>query len=383
MKITAVEIKAVDVPFKQSNQENVGEIFLGKWQTCRFVLVKVHTDEGIVGYGESAPFARTSQLGQKPIVSILEDYLAPAVIGLDPFQVEAIWKAMDRATPYAPQAKGAIDMALYDIMGKKTGMPAYNFMGGLVRKEIPLQAIVTIDTLENMRAASLDYIQQGYRTVRIKLGLGDLKKDMQLVRDVRKAIGDDIKLRVDPNQAYSLKDALKLIPVLEENDVEIYEQPIAWNNIDGLAQINAATHIPVMPHESMSSIYDVRDMIDRGAVSLFTIKTDRPGGITKARITRDVAEMYNIPCVVMSSVELGISTFASMQFAATLKELPFACEASGFSQIEDIVRDSNRIKDGKFLVPDGPGFGAEIDEERLEHYTKYTVMCDESAKVQD
>ena len=383
MKITKVEIKATDVPFKKSNQENVGEIALGKWQICRFVIVKVHTDEGIVGYGESAPFARLSQLGQKPIVDILADYVAPAVIGMDPFQVEAIWQAMDRATPYAAQAKGAIDMALYDIMGKKTGMPAYNFMGGLVRREIPLQAIVTIDTPENMRAASLDWISQGYRTIRIKLGVGSLKQDMELVRNIREAIGDDVKLRVDPNQAYSVKDALKMIPVLEDNDVEIYEQPISWTDLDGLAEVNAATHIPVMPHESMSSIYDVKELMERKAVSLFTLKTDRPGGITKARITRDLAELYNIPCVVMSSVELGISTFASMQFAATLKAMPFACEASGPLEIEDIDVNSNRIRDGKFIVPDGPGFGAEIDEEKLEHYTKYTVVCDESAKVQD
>ena len=110
MKISKIEIMAADVPFK-GHQENVGEIALGKWKTCRFVIVKVHTDEGIVGHGESAPFARLSQLGQKPIADILVDYLAPAVIGKDPFDVEAIWKAMDRATPYASQAKGAIDMA--------------------------------------------------------------------------------------------------------------------------------------------------------------------------------------------------------------------------------------------------------------------------------
>ena len=98
------------------------------------MIVKVHTDEGIVGHGESAPFARLSQLGQKPIADILVDYLAPAVIGKDPFDVEAIWKAMDRATPYASQAKGAIDMALYDIMGKKTGLPAGHFLGGIVHR---------------------------------------------------------------------------------------------------------------------------------------------------------------------------------------------------------------------------------------------------------
>lgn len=316
-------------------------------------------------------------------MDVLTDYLAPAVIGMDPFQLEAIWRAMDRATPYAAQAKGAIDMALYDIMGKKTGMPAYNFLGGLVRREIPLQAIVTIDTLDNMKQASLEWVDRGFRTIRIKLGLGDLKKDCRLVREIRKAVGDDIKIRVDPNQAYSVKEALKMIPVLEENDVEIYEQPVAWDDLDGLARVNAATWIPVMPHESMSSIQDVKALVDHRAVSLFSLKTDRPGGLTKARITRDLAELHNIPCVVMSSVELSVSTFASMQFAATLKDLPFACEASGVYEIEDIADSAGRIVNGSFIVPDGPGFGVEVDEERLRYYTKQTWVCDERSAVQD
>lgn len=230
MKITKVEIMATNTPFL-GTEGNTGEIAQGKWELCRFVVVKVHTDEGIVGYGESAPFARLSPLGQKPIIDVLVDYVAPAVIGLDPFNTEAIWMAMDRATPDNAQAKGAIDMALYDIMGKKTGQPAYNFLGGAVRHEIPLQGIVTIDSLENMKRTCIRQIEEGFRTIRIKLGLGDLKEDAKLVREIRKTIGDDVKLRVDPNQAYSVKEALKLIPVLEDNDVEIYEQPVAWTDI--------------------------------------------------------------------------------------------------------------------------------------------------------
>lgn len=104
----------------------------------------------------------------------------------------------------------------------------------------------------------------------------------------------------------------------------------------------------------MSNIYDVKRLIEKKAVSLFTIKTDRPGGgLTKARITRDIAELWNIPCVVMSSMELSISTLASMQFAATLKELPFACEASGPYSLGDIADNGWRISNGSFIVPDG------------------------------
>ena len=119
MKITKVEVMATDVPFKGS-QENVGEIALGKWRTCRFVIVKVHTDEDIVGHGESAPFARLSQLGQKPIVDVLLDYLAPAVIGKDPFNLEEIWRAMDRATSWGKRPVCLLITSLAAQYGRKS-----------------------------------------------------------------------------------------------------------------------------------------------------------------------------------------------------------------------------------------------------------------------
>jgi L-alanine-DL-glutamate epimerase-like enolase superfamily enzyme len=382
MKITRIEILAAEFPFLPSST-NSSAVSLGKWETCLFVIAKVYTDTGLIGYGESAPFARISRMGQMPVIDTLADYLAPAVIGMDPFQIQLIWKTMDRVCPDNPQAKGVIDMALYDLMGKATGMPAYNFMGGKVRDRIPLQAIVCIDSLENMKRESRKWIEQGFKTVRIKTGVGSLAEDINMIRQIRREIGDDIRLRIDPNQAYSLKEALRLIPVLEENQIEIYEQPVDWTDINGLAQINAATSIPVMAHESMANIYDVRELIARRAVSLFTLKTDRPGGITKALLTRDVAELNNIPSVVMSSIELSISTCASMQLAATLKTMPFACEASGGYSIEDIADNTGRIVNGEFVVPDGPGFGVEVDEERLQYYTKGRWVCDASSPVKD
>ncbi|MBR2596035.1 MAG: hypothetical protein IKE06_06885, partial [Solobacterium sp.] len=118
MKITKVDVFAADFPFKK-DKDNTSAISLGTWNTCLFVLVKVHTDEGICGWGESAPFARTSPLGQMAICDVIVDYLAPAIIGMDQFNIQGIWKAMDKSVPDHPQAKGALDMALYDIMGRK------------------------------------------------------------------------------------------------------------------------------------------------------------------------------------------------------------------------------------------------------------------------
>ena len=228
MKITRIEILAAEFPFLPSST-NSSAVSLGKWETCLFVIAKVYTDTGLIGYGESAPFARISRMGQMPVIDTLADYLAPAVIGMDPFQIQLIWKTMDRVCPDNPQAKGVIDMALYDLMGKATGMPAYNFMGGKVRDRIPLQAIVCIDSLENMKRESRKWIEQGFKTVRIKTGVGSLAEDINMIRQIRREIGDDIRLRIDPNQAYSLKEALRLIPVIWVASLTVDASPVDNN----------------------------------------------------------------------------------------------------------------------------------------------------------
>ena len=383
MKITKVIARAIDLPLLiRSEDGSEGRIALGTWNTCRFVVAEVHTDEGIVGYGEDAPFAPESPLAQGPLVATLVDHLGPAVIGMDPFCVEGIWKRMDQVVQGSPAAKAIIDMALYDIMGKKLGIPAYNLLGGALRKQLPLQMNLCIDEIGAMVRKAQKGYEQGFRTFRAKLGTGDLKRDMDIVHQMRRALPDDAKLRVDPNQAYSRKEALRMIPCFEEHEIEILEQPVAWTDIDGLALVNSSTHIPVMPHEGFITTRDLREMIEKDAAGVFSLKTERPGGITYARKARDVAELFHIPCVAMSSVELPFSTFAAAHLAATFNTLPFACELSGGYELEDLsTNGAERVKNGTFYLPEGPGLGVDVDEDKLNFYTRQSWVVEENSRV--
>lgn len=354
---------------------------LGKWEVCRFVIAKVYTDEGVIGIGESPPWINVSREGQGSIVSIIKDYLAPIAIGKNPFNIEYIWSEMDRICPGNPMAKNVLDIAFYDIIAKTFNTPIYNLIGGKVRDTIPLTGIVGLNTLSNMIKLGEWWAEQGYKTIRFKIGMG-LEKDEELIKTARKALGKDIKIRVDANQIYRPHEAIKIIRALEKYDIELVEQPSAWYDLKGLSFINKSVHTPIMPHESLYDIYDVAHLIDYGAAGLFGIKLDRPGGITSAKKAFALAELHNIPCTVISSVELGISTSTSMQLAATLKRLDFACEASGpYTVADDIVKEGIKIENGFATVPDKPGVGVEIDEGKLNKYSEDYIVCDENTEI--
>jgi len=377
MKVEKIEVFPVTIPFKQAAPLTEGAgTALGSWSVCRFVVVKMYTNEDIIGIGEAPPWVNVSREGQGAIVSTIRDYLAPIIIGKDPFNIEEIWKEMDRVAPGNPQAKTAVDVGLYDIMGKALNIPMYKLIGGLMRDKIPLTGIVGLDSITKMVKTAEKWTSEGYETIRLKIGMG-LNKDEELLKTARESLGDKIKIRVDANQIYRPHEAVKIIKTLENYNIEIVEQPVAWYDLKGLSFVNKLVNTPLMPHESLYDIYDVVHLIDADAVSVFGFKMDRPGGITNAVKARTLAELNDIPATVISSIELGINTAASMQFAATIKRMDFACEASGPIVIADnIVKNPIEIKDGFAKVPKGIGIGVEIDEDKLKKYSEGLIICE-------
>ena len=185
-----------------------------------------------------------------------------------------------------------------------------------------------------------------------------------------------IKIRVDANQAYRSKEAIRVIKTLKKYNLELVEQPVAWWDVVGLSEVRKAVDTPIMPHESLYNIIDAKRLVEMRAVDLFGLKLDRPGGITNAKIAYHLAELHNIPCTVISSIELGISTSASIQFAATFKSLEFACEASGSVIIsDDVVKQQVKIQNGFAEIPTGQGLGVELDEQKLSKYCEEVISC--------
>jgi len=197
---------------------------------------------------------------------MIREWLAPQLLGMDPFDIERIWEKMDFAAPTYPMSKAALDIALYDIMGKALDVPVYKLLGGLYQKRFPLVGLVGIGTEEEITADAKKYVEEGYTGLRLKIGP---KRDVENVKALRLAVGDDVSIRVDCNQCYSTHEAIRVIKAIEEYDVELVEQPTVWWDFKALADVAKAVDTPIMPHESSFQISDVKALIDLGAVGIW------------------------------------------------------------------------------------------------------------------
>jgi L-alanine-DL-glutamate epimerase-like enolase superfamily enzyme len=376
MKITKVELIPVDIPrTKVLTLAHYGN--LGQGGNFEFVLVRVHTDEGITGVGEVPPLPPLSPESQPVILDVQKKWLVPALLGKDPFELEEIWKRMDFIAPTYSMAKASIDMALWDIMGKSLNMPVHRLLGGSKPEKIPNVGLVGIDEPEVVADVASEFVSDGYRGIRLKIAPG---QDVECVAAVREAIGDDVDLRVDCNQGYRVSEAVKMIRNIEPYGIEMVEQPTIWWDFNGMAEVAAAVDTPLMAHESMYLLSDVKNLIDAGAFGVLGLKTYRPwGGITGARRLLEMARVMNIPCMFHDDLELSVSLAAATQIISAYRNvITHKCELSGYPEWmgDDVTTESVRFEKGYVYVPDGPGLGVELDEDKVEQYTKGIVTME-------
>lgn len=362
MKITRIEALPVEIPYKKPFVINGGPSYVGD-----HVLTRVHTDEGIVGYGEGAPMVSYSDETQKDILNGVLDYLAPAVVGMDPFDLEAIHHQMEQVLPGHHFAKASIDLALYDLMGKKLNVPAYALLGGKVRDRIPLAWVVGIGTVDEMVAEAVAYVQRyGFQTVKLKIGR-EPAKDIDVVREVRAALGPNVKIRVDANQGYDVATAIRTLRKMEPYDLELVEQPVAKWNLLGMAEVTAAVETPIEADESMFGYHDAMTLIRLKACDIINIKIMKPCGLYGSKKVAAVAEAAGLTCLIGSMVEFGPGTAAGLHFAAANRVVSHACEqVGGFLFAGDVVEEDfglTAVENGCLKVPEGPGLGVTLKEE--------------------
>jgi muconate cycloisomerase len=370
MKITKIEIIPVTIPFTRTLKTAIGD-----WSLAEFVIIRMHTNAGIVGIGEVPPWMAVSRTSQRAIMTTIEDFIAPQILGLDPFRIEKAWDLMDLYAPGNPMAATPIDMAMFDIMGKALKTPVYNLLGGKFREKVPIAAIIGLGETAAMVQECKEWLDLGAQAVRIKVGYG-LEKDLKNTEAIRKTIGDQVTLRVDCNQAFTRNEAVRVINALDQFNLELAEQPVAWHDLTGMGMVARAVRVPIMPHETLLDRFDALHLIECGGAGVFGLKLDRPGGFNSVKKVNALAELNNIPCFMCSSIELGISTAAAAHLAVSQKNIKLASEFSGPQTIsDDIVKNPIPIIDGFAKPWDAPGLGVELDEKKLEKYARKAVVC--------
>jgi L-alanine-DL-glutamate epimerase-like enolase superfamily enzyme len=373
--IDRIEVIKIKIPRSRTlTLSTYGQLGDGSFE---FILTRVHTDEGIQGIGEVPPLPPLSPESQPVIATMIEKWLAPQLIGEDPFDIERIWAKMDFVAPTYPMSKAPLDMALYDIMGKTLGVPAHKLLGGSTVEKFPLVGLIGIGSEEEVVSEALRFVEEGYTGIRLKIGPG---QDAGNVEAIREAVGDDVTIRVDGNQGYSVAEAVKAIRAMEPFGIELVEQPTPWWDFRGIADVAAAVDTPIMPHESIFQISDVKNLFDLGALGVLGLKTYRPGGgLTSARKLLDAARLMGVPCMLHDDVEMGVSLAAASQFiAARIGDLKFKAELSGYPEwIADYVEKTPLKMEGGYAhVPEGVGLGVELDPDKIEKYSTGIITCE-------
>lgn len=361
MKITGLTCLRVNIPYRKPFVISGGPSAEGE-----HVLVAVHSDEGIIGYGESAPMVSYSGETQSDTFHALTEYLGKAIEGMDPFDFEQIHSVMNRVLPEHYFAKSAIDIALYDLIGKKLKVPVYQLLGGKVRDRVDIIGVIGIGTIDEMIAEAAEYARKGIKTIKLKVG-NNPKQDVEVVREVRGAVGPQILIRVDANQGYDVSTAIRTIRKMEPYDLELVEQPVKKWDLHGMAAVTAAVDVPIEADESMFILQDAMNIIKHRAADIINIKILKPGGLYPSKKVAAICEGAGITCLVGSMVEYGIGSVAGLHFAASTPVVRHACELVGPSLFRyDILQEDyslNSFVDGQMIVPDGPGLGVTLKEE--------------------
>ena len=381
MKIQSIETIPVRLPTRRVHQ----------WANLKtpigvYLLVKLETDDGWTGLGEAPALKdwggdHMRYYGETPasVAAVIRDILAPSLVGEDPRRIEWIHTLMDQAVKGYPYSKAAIDMALYDVAGKAAGVPAYQLLGGLYRESVPISHSIGLMDMDEAVAEVQRVKAEGIRTIKLKGGV-EPKRDVELLRRVREALGPDMNLTVDANNGYkSAKEAVQTTKAMEPYNILYMEQPV--EGLDAMAEVTRRVDTPVMADESAWTTWDVLEIIEKKAADIISIYTTKPGGLLKAKKVAAIAEAAGFPCNVNGSVEMGVGNAANVHLAASTAAANLACvipvttpdaeatgRIAGIYYKDDIVTEPFEFADGAVKVSHRPGLGVELDEEKVERY---------------
>jgi L-alanine-DL-glutamate epimerase-like enolase superfamily enzyme len=383
MRIERIEIRVTDLKTRLQRQRSTGPYDTGAPGALlgKPVLVTIFA-EGVVGYGQIRPLAPHHAMPDTyaTMISMIKDVCGPRLIGQRIFDVETIHALFDSLAPANYMARAAIDAALYDAMGKAVRQPVYNLIGGLAQPQIPLEWSVSMapDPRKMVDDAERALHEFGIKVLCIKSGHPDgWHRDAKHFRLIREAVGNDVKIGMDPNTGWSVTDTLQALRALQEHRVDYLEQPVKSYDLAGMAAIRrAGTGVPLMADEACQSIRDAHAIIAAEAADVLCIKLYKHGGITPARKIAAIAEAANIKIncgglAVLSQLEAaaGAHFYASRPAANVMPAGEFIFGLGVIGPDPLTVANDFVVKDGHVTPPSGPGLGIVVDETALDALT--------------
>ena len=356
MKITDIQYEKVKIQLTEPFRVTFATIWYSE-----NLLVKVSTDEGIEGYGEAAPMPFVTGETTDGVIAVIEA-LKPGLIGENPLHIERIHDIMNGVFHANGSAKCAIDLAMYDIAGKKAGLPVYELLGGYSDK-VQNDITISIGVPERMAEEAVKHVKEdGFHILKVKCGL-NVKDDIRAMTLIRQAVGPDIRLRVDANQGYDIADAVYAMEEFKKLGVEAVEQCLPAWNFDGAAEVRRRVRgIRVMLDESIHDPYDAARACKYGCADTLNIKLMKCGGLYPAMQINAIAEGAGVNCMVGCMLETKLATTAGVSLVAAKKNITEAdCDSFMFYEDEQTGMKGGFERNGDvFTLLNKPGFGLDI-----------------------
>ena len=331
------------------------------------VLIHIQTKEGISGWGEASPLHSIAGETQAICIAAARE-LVPLLLGRNPLEIASLMARMNSFLPHNTTIKSAFDMALYDIAAKAAGLPLYRFLGGSLR---PMETDLTIAIGETSEAGdrARAVVAQGFQIIKVKLGT-TFEEDEARLRNIREAVGPDITIRIDANQAWDRATAMRSLKAYAQYDIEFCEQPLRAYDVAGLRLVGEAVSIPLMADEALFSPADALRLVAEEAVPYFNIKLSKSGGIHNALKIAAIAEAGGRKCMVGCMLESRLGLAAAAHFACATETVRFYDLDSCTEHSEEPIEGGIRIENGLIRLPETPGIGAVPTPETLQRLRK-------------
>ena len=369
LSVAAIAATIVDVPTLRRHKLSSLSV-----TAQSYVIVTIRLGNGVEGIGEAATLGgpRWSEESVESIKATIDAHLAPALIGAPAERFQAARARMDGAAKRNNAAKGALESALFDAVGKTLGVPAAQFLGGVVRDRIPvLWTLASGDPAQEIDEAEQKLARRLHETFKVKIGAESVASDLTRLRRLAVALEGRARLIVDANQAWDEPTALAALPVLAELGVTLVEQPLPAWNIAGMARLRTRATVPLMADESVFSAHEMADVARAGAADVVSLKLVKHGGLLATRDVAAVAEAAGIGIYGGCLLESSIGAAAHLAVFAGLPSLAWGCEHFGPQILtEDLVTEPLRFADFHIHPPTGPGLGVTLDPDKLRRFAR-------------
>ncbi len=353
MKITDIRFGMIRVPLKTPFKTALRTV-----DTVEDIVVSVHTDTGHVGYGEAAATAVITGDTHGSIIEAIRRYIAPRLVGQEIADLNRITQLIQSALEKNTSAKAAVEIAVYDLWGQLYGAPLYQMLGG-GDPVITTDITISVDYIDKMVSDSLSAVDRGFESLKIKVGK-DIGVDIERVKAIYAAVEGRALLRLDANQGWTAKQAVYAIQQLEDAGVrlELVEQPVKAQDLDGMKYVTERVHTPIMADESIFGPTEVIDLIRMRAADIINIKLMKTGGISNAIHIADIASMYQVECMIGCMIETSISVAAAVHVAVAKSHVIRKVDLDGPSLCAFNPVDGGVIfNESEISVTDAPGLG--------------------------